>query len=345
MKTCIMAVMLATLAGRAAAQPVQWRVEDGGNGHWYEARAVPLGTSWDTSAEVAVASGGYLATITDRNEDRFVYGIVGTSGPWFANSYNGPFLGGFRRSLESPWEWVTGEPFAFSAWCSNQPSGIHNYCPQPELVLHGLYAGEPWCNESNWWGDLNRSGYCDPWLPEGMRGMVIEWSADCNNDGIVDKGQILSGDLPDANNNGIPDGFTIAAQPVDQNVGVDVPVTFIVEVASDPTCTTPVTFQWQRRNPLVADPAAANAWIDLVDGSGFFGTTAANLSISRPIPALATGYRCRIGGGCGCEGSAGGVSYTNTVNFSVACPGDFNADGGIDFGDVEAFFERWENGC
>jgi hypothetical protein len=33
----------------------------------------------------------------------------------------------------------------------------------------------------------------------------IEWSADCNNDGIVDYGQILAGELEDANNNGVPD--------------------------------------------------------------------------------------------------------------------------------------------
>jgi hypothetical protein len=33
----------------------------------------------------------------------------------------------------------------------------------------------------------------------------LEWSADCNNDGLVDYGQIRTGDLPDANNNNIPD--------------------------------------------------------------------------------------------------------------------------------------------
>jgi hypothetical protein len=33
----------------------------------------------------------------------------------------------------------------------------------------------------------------------------LEWSADCNNDGIVDYGQILDGTFTDANSNGIPD--------------------------------------------------------------------------------------------------------------------------------------------
>jgi hypothetical protein len=192
------------------------------------------------------------------------------------------------------------------------------------------------------WNDIGSPTTCAVYPP---RAAVIEWSADCNNDGIVDKGQILSGELADANNNGIPDGVAIITQPTDQNVGVDTPVAFVVEVGADATCTVPVTYQWQRRNPLVADAASPNAWIDLADGNGIFGTRAPNLTLLRPVPGLATGYRCKIGGGCGCEPGQGGFVYTDTVNFSVACPADFNADGGIDFGDVEAFFERWENGC
>jgi hypothetical protein len=175
---------------------------------------------------------------------------------------------------------------------------------------------------------------------------VIEWSADCNGDGVVDKGQILSGQLPDANNNGIPDwNVSITRQPVDQAVGVDQPVFFVVETEVLGNCSTPVSYRWQRRNPLVADESATNAWLDLQDGGGFLNTGTASLTILRPTPALATGYRCRISGGCGCEGTVARAAYTNTVNFGVACPADFNADGGIDFGDIEAFFERWENGC
>jgi hypothetical protein len=60
---------------------------------------------------------------------------------------------------------------------------------------------------------------------------------------------------------------------------------------------------------------------------------------------MATGFRCRLTGGCNCEGQPEEFVYSTTVNFTIACPADFNADGGIDFSDVEAFFERWENGC
>jgi hypothetical protein len=35
--------------------------------------------------------------------------------------------------------------------------------------------------------------------------IIIEWSADCNGDGIVDYGQIADGTLADADGNGVPD--------------------------------------------------------------------------------------------------------------------------------------------
>ncbi|MFZ9882181.1 MAG: dockerin type I domain-containing protein, partial [Phycisphaerales bacterium] len=42
-----------------------------------------------------------------------------------------------------------------------------------------------------------------PWATSPL--LLIEWSADCNSDGIVDFGQIRAGDLEDSNANNIPD--------------------------------------------------------------------------------------------------------------------------------------------
>jgi hypothetical protein len=42
---------------------------------------------------------------------------------------------------------------------------------------------------------------------------LIEWSADCNNDGIVDFGQILQGQTSDANSDGIPDVCQCTTNP------------------------------------------------------------------------------------------------------------------------------------
>ena len=46
-----------------------------------------------------------------------------------------------------------------------------------------------------------------------MVSFVIEWSADCNNDDIVDQGQILRGQLADFDSDGIPDVCECATSP------------------------------------------------------------------------------------------------------------------------------------
>jgi hypothetical protein len=94
----------------------------------------------------------------------------------------------------------------------------------------------------------------------------------------------------------------------------------------------------------VLDPEAPNAWMDLQEGPQFVNVRSPGLMIARPTLSIATGYRCRIGGGCDCSPESGFI-YSDEVNFGISCPADFNADGGVDFTDVEAFFERWENGC
>jgi hypothetical protein len=331
------------LAATAAAQPVQWRVEDGGNGHWYELSAASDQRLWPAASERAVQVGGHLATVSNLEEEQFIEALATSR-----RVYGDYWLGGIQP-FDSPepegnWQWIDDTVWQFDRWGTIShgtgsppaPNDWNSPAPNEENYLE-INFRVPAVTPFGGWDD--QGDYPNPW--------IIEWSADCNNDGIVDKGQILSGELPDANNNGIPDGGpTITSQPVDQNVVVDTPVTFIVEVANDPAGTAPVTYQWQRRNPLVANPAAPGAWIDLADGSGFLNIRGSGLIVVRPTPGLATGYRCKMSGGCGgCEPGTGGFIYTNTVNFTIACPAHFNADGGVDFGDIEEFFARWENGC
>jgi len=49
------------------------------------------------------------------------------------------------------------------------------------------------------WNDIPESGN------GAVKSYIIEWSADCNNDRLVDYGQIRGGQLADANGNNIPD--------------------------------------------------------------------------------------------------------------------------------------------
>jgi hypothetical protein len=54
---------------------------------------------------------------------------------------------------------------------------------------------------------------------------ILEWSADCNADGLVDFGQIRAGELDDANANNIPDcceqGVACFCPDIDGNGTVD----------------------------------------------------------------------------------------------------------------------------
>ena len=186
--------------------PVQWRTADGGNGHWYQPVVIAIGTSWIGAKSRAEAMGGYLVSMTDRQESLFVKMICPSTGPWWMpwpfDNFNrsGPYIGASRASLASPWTWCSGEPWSYTAWCSNQPS--NNACPSDELVGYGKFGG--WCDDERWWGDITASGYCEPGV-SGLSGMIVEWSADCNHDNIVDYGQILRGEIPDINHNGTPD--------------------------------------------------------------------------------------------------------------------------------------------
>jgi hypothetical protein len=121
------AVMLALGAGAEAA-PVQWKVEDGGNGHWYEAVFVSGGISWSDANTAALrrTPDSHLATTTDAAENEFVFALVNE--PKFFPHGNAPWLGGVQvagaREPDGGWRWVTGEPFVFAAWSFGEPSDV-----------------------------------------------------------------------------------------------------------------------------------------------------------------------------------------------------------------------------
>ncbi len=154
--------------------PIEWPIEVGGNGHWYQLSEQTFLTQPE-AVSFAASMGASLATVTTLSEYQRL----------LAAGFDGCWLGG-RRSAANPtaWEWLSGEPWSYSPW-ANDPRSTS----EPWLIL---ISSGPWC-----------CGFGDsgPWLFRA----AIEWSADCNSDGIVDYGQILRGDLADTNANGVPD--------------------------------------------------------------------------------------------------------------------------------------------
>ncbi len=180
------AVSMSALAGDA----VQWRVADGGNGHWYQRTEA---NCWSEADSAARAQGGHLASVLTEGEAQFCTQFVLSESDGITVA-----IGGFRSStsdLYLGWRWTTDEAFIPGSltWMSGNPG-----C----------------CGSDEYFLGINRVGHIGDLRDcPGLVGAILEWSADCNSDGIVDYGQILAGTLDDANANGVPDRCECATNP------------------------------------------------------------------------------------------------------------------------------------
>jgi hypothetical protein len=187
-----------------AQDAVQWRVEDGGNGHWYVAVNAATG---DSGLAIAASLNGNLATIASAGENALVKQVfLATDKQWAwlglrqVSGQSSPALG---------WYWITGEPLNYLNWTSHDgafPTGApdDSPCALPPWGVENDQANQGAMDRTGRWDDLE-TGSPSCGGPTFNTVAIIEWSADCNSDGIVDFGQILAGELDDANGNNIPD--------------------------------------------------------------------------------------------------------------------------------------------
>jgi len=171
---------------------VQWRVEDGGNGHWYQLSG-PFFSSWVLGNSYAEEVGGHLVTLTSASEQTFAATLAFNSTPTQVDDcWLGAFQDHSAPTYSEPaggWRWVTGESWNFTSWRPDgQPHGNGDFLVATTVPADGL----GWVDS----GPNHRPGNCQAF---------VEWSADCNNDSLIDYGQIRAGDLIDANANNIPD--------------------------------------------------------------------------------------------------------------------------------------------
>jgi hypothetical protein len=195
----------AALASGAAAQDaVQWRVEDGGNGHWYG--LLPLCLNLDAfpsnpdcgtvgvqgALDIAGQRSAFLITIHSQAEHDFAHSMVASRYPYYQGFR--VLTGGIRTA--DGYAWRNGERFTFSIFSGSAPVN-----PVGSPVIFG-------CGPNNTWCPTLSTG-CWMTYPESFTDKyhvaILEWSADCNSDGLVDFGQIRAGELADANANNIPD--------------------------------------------------------------------------------------------------------------------------------------------
>jgi len=178
-RACVIAVSILMLSSAAHATPVQWTVESGGNGHYYDIIRVPAGISWTAANTAATSANGHLATITSAAEGLFVYtNLVDNSIYWNqepGGSDLGPWLGAYQASdnggqASANWVWVTGEPWSYTNWHSGEPN---NFTGLLENFLSYKCAPTATCRSAQW-NDLpdNVSAF-----GTAVLAYVIEWDA------------------------------------------------------------------------------------------------------------------------------------------------------------------------
>ena len=188
-------IAITSTAALSQSSAVQWTVASGGNGHWYQRNAQLM--TWAQATAHAINIGGTLATTTTSSELEFIRSQLITDGAvcWLGGTIDCSGADGVCCT-NCVWRWSNGENFnvAWSGWI-----------PQNGFTTERLVT--------------NGTGFddmCSPCSVQDFRPpSIIEWSADCNSDGIVDYGQILSGQITDANSNGIPDICEIGPCPGD----------------------------------------------------------------------------------------------------------------------------------
>lgn len=184
-------------AASAADSPtVEWKVSDGGNGHWYQFSNWGTFSTWQAANQAATSKGAHLVTLQSAQEEDFVRSLVGSGS--CAPESSEVLIGGYQPDgSQEPgggWRWVTDEPFTYTNWRST-PGQIE---PNNAGQSSGNVEWTCLINMVRGWNDGGDGMGC-------AHSALFEYSADCNGDGSVDYGQIKSGELADTNHNNIPD--------------------------------------------------------------------------------------------------------------------------------------------
>jgi uncharacterized repeat protein (TIGR02543 family) len=172
---------------------IQWREEDGGNGHWYG--LVSYNSTWHQARDNAAlhsfgGSTGHLASITSLEECTFVRNCLDLS--------SRTWLGAYQPSgvLEPAggWAWLTGEPWNFTYWSSGQPDnagGTEHYLHQLEKYgqwddVPGTYSCPAYLLEYSP-SDLDKDGLDDGWERTSFGDLATsDGTGDADHDGFSD---------------------------------------------------------------------------------------------------------------------------------------------------------------
>jgi hypothetical protein len=175
----------AQTGGSGGMSAKQW-TGVGSNGHWYA--LVQNGKAWDVARKYASDNGGHLVTINSAGEQAWVVSNILSRVSPEAKVWIGARAPNGSCTNPDSYYWVTSEAFGYRAFISGEPSNAGECA----LAMRRTTAA-------------NLNGRWESLALTAVNRSIIEWDADCNEDGFVDYGQIAQGYLVDNNQNFIPD--------------------------------------------------------------------------------------------------------------------------------------------
>ena len=120
-RVAVTTVVCVVIAVSASAQPIQWTVAEGGNGHFYEAVEVQSGCTWDQAVghiSGSAWSGGHLVTLTSAEENLWVWDTLGQPVLYWLGGVQPPG----SPEPGGGWTWVSGEPWSYENWDDGEPN-------------------------------------------------------------------------------------------------------------------------------------------------------------------------------------------------------------------------------
>ena len=127
--------------------PSESAVVYAGNGHKYE--VIDVSKTWSQARKDCEKRGGYLVTITSKEEQEFIRDLLSKNGKKNSDYW----LGGYREGKN--WQWVTGEDFTYKNWAPGEPNNDNG---QNKLMFSSSGRGK-WDDNR----DSTMSGYICEW--------------------------------------------------------------------------------------------------------------------------------------------------------------------------------------
>lgn len=99
------------------------------NNHKYE--VFEDGMTWTEAKAACEEKGGYLATITSEEEQRFIERLISEG------NKNGYWLGGYAENSDDGFKWLTNEEMRFTNWGDTQPDfAMQNGQPEDKMMIY-----------------------------------------------------------------------------------------------------------------------------------------------------------------------------------------------------------------